>query len=71
MFHLTSLKEGQNLEHIVSDLEHALVILEEVSDKFRCTPSDLGIIEGQLLKLIVRIEDEIDDNERQGLGNVA
>jgi hypothetical protein len=34
MYYLTSLKTGQDLEVVLSDLEHALVILDEVSDKF-------------------------------------
>jgi hypothetical protein len=55
----------------LSDLEHALVILDEVSDKFRSTPSELARIEGDLLRLIESIDCEIQDNESQGLGNVA
>lgn len=71
MYYLTSLKTGQDLEVVLSDLEHALVILDEVSDKFRSTPSELARIEGALLRLIESIDCEIQDNESQGLGNVA
>ncbi len=71
MYYLSSLNNQEKLEVVLSDLEHALVILDEVSDKFRSTPSELARIEGDLLRLIESIDCEIQDNEFQGLGNVA